>query len=281
MPFKILQSRIIKRFENYNIFLCVFSCTHCLWYVEHQLVHTDDRPHGCNLCTKQFKIRKLLDLHVKVVHTKRTKEFGCTECNKRYFTKSSLIRHQNIHKNNREGFSKCYFCHIKISQSSDLVTHMRIHTQEKPFACIEESCNYSTAHSNLLKKHKLRFHRSTSTSNQIIRRIWTCYFCSKTDNKYDNLILHMRRHTKEVPFKCSFCMKKYINQQYLTHHIASHTNEKPFKCSQCHKEFKTSGHLKKHMVSHTKEQRYFCQFCSYGTYFKTDFNRHLLNRHKA
>jgi hypothetical protein len=33
------------------------------------------------------------------------------------------------------------------------------------------------------------------------------------------------------------------------------------------------------MVSHTKIKRYFCQFCSYGSYFKSDVNRHLLKRH--
>jgi hypothetical protein len=34
------------------------------------------------------------------------------------------------------------------------------------------------------------------------------------------------------------------------------------------------------MISHTKEQRYFCQFCNYGSYFKRNFNSHVLRRHK-
>ena len=160
-----------------------------------------------------------------------------------------------------------------------MVVHLRIHSQEKPFACTEDSCKYSSAHLGDVRKHKLSVHRRIPTSNRINTRIWKCYFCLKSCNRFTNLILHMRRHTKEVPFKCSFCKKKYISQKYLTLHIASHTNEKAFKCSQCYKEFKTNYELTGHMVSHTKEKRYFCNFCSYGSYFKRDFNRHLLNRH--
>ncbi len=156
---------------------------------------------------------------------------------------------------------------------------MRIHTQEQPFMCKEKLCKFSSAQSSNLKQHQRRFHSSTSTINRINRRIWTCYFCLKTDNRFADLVLHMRRHTKEVPFKCNFCNKKYINQQSLTYHIQSHTNEKPFKCFQCYQEFKTNSEVKNHMVTHTKEKRYFCEFCNYGSYFKRDFDRHLLKHH--
>jgi KRAB domain-containing zinc finger protein len=247
-------------------------------YLVHQVVHTDDRPHGCNLCSKQFKSTQKLKQHVKVVHTKRTKEFTCLECNKAFFTKSDLNRHQNIH--NREGFSKCYFCYKKFSQSGHLVTHMRLHTLEQPFICKEKFCTYSSADLSNLKEHQGRYHSSISTSNRVANdRIWTCYFCTKTDRQFSSLIIHMRQHTKEVPFKCNFCKKKYISQGSLTLHIATHTNEKPFKCSQCNKEFKQSGELKSHMVTHTKEKRYFCQFCSYGSYFRRSLREHISKRH--
>ncbi len=243
------------------------------------MVHKDDRPHGCNLCTKHFKSSAQLNQHVKFIHTKTTKEFICTECNKAYFTKQHLTRHQTTHKNDGEGFPECYFCHKKLSQSCNLVEHLRIHTQEKPFICKENFCKYSCTHLYSLKNHQRRFH--SSTSFQINGRIWECYFCFKSYRQFGDLVIHMRRHTKEVPFKCSFCKKKYIGRQALTYHIATHTNETPFSCFECDKEFKTSCQLKGHMSTHTKEQRYFCQFCSYASYFKRDFNTHLLKRHNA
>ncbi len=244
-------------------------------YVVHQLVHTDDRPHGCNMCTKQFKSIKNLNQHVKLVHTNRTKEFCCTQCNRAFFTKYKLNRHQNIHKNNGEGFQDCYFCHKKFSRSDSLVEHLRTHTHEKPFFCPEQSCSYSSAQISHLKGHQRRWH--SSTSNRVTNaKIWTCYFCLKTCT---NITIHMRRHTKEVPFKCGFCKQKYVRLDLLKRHIAIHTNEKPFRCSQCNKECKTKGELKGHMVSHTKEKRYFCNFCNYGSYFKWDFNKHVLKRH--
>ncbi len=176
------------------------------------MVHTDDWPHECYLCSKQFKRHKDLRSHIKHVHTKRTREFSCLECNKVFSTTSSLIRHQNIHKNNEEGFPECYFCHKKISRSSNLVDHLRIHTQEKPFACKEEICKYSTAKLSHLKQHQRRLHSSTLTSNRINVRIWKCYFCFKTHRQFDSLTIHMRRHTTEFPFKCNFCKKNILNR---------------------------------------------------------------------
>jgi uncharacterized Zn-finger protein len=139
---------------------------------------------------------------------------------------------------------------------------------------------FKSARLSTLQEHQRRNHSSTFTSNQVAK-VRTCYFCSKSSTQFSDLNIHMRQHTKEVPFKCGFCKKKYIRQQYLTLHIASHTNEKPFSCSQCNQEFKTNSHLKRHMVSHTKIKRYFCQFCSYGSYFKFDFNKHILKRHNT
>jgi KRAB domain-containing zinc finger protein len=264
-----------KFYYNTNFSLCFFKL---YIYLGHQLVHKDKRPHGCNLCKKDFKSSPQLKRHVKAVHSKRTRKFRCLECNNAFFTKSHLIQHQNVHiNNNGEGFAECYFCHKKFSRSSNLVLHVKTHTQEKPFACPEKFCKYESARLGDVKKHQRRFH--SSTANKFNGKIWTCYFCSKTLTQFYNLTIHMRRHTKEVPFKCNFCKKKYINLESLQRHIASHTNEKAFKCSKCYKEFKTSGDLKQHMVSHTKQKRYFCQFCSYGSYFERDINTHVLKRH--
>nr|XP_029497785.1 zinc finger protein 37 homolog [Oncorhynchus nerka] len=128
--------------------LCCFTqCGNGVWRL--QGVVSSSRAHGCKICGKRFKRRKILRRHERF-HTGE-KPYSCSQCSKTFALRKSLRRHERFHTGQRP--HSCPQCGKSFRLRDNLKAHLRFHTGERPFTC--SFCSKSFRIFRNLEKHSI------------------------------------------------------------------------------------------------------------------------------
>ncbi|XP_051538611.1 zinc finger protein 271-like isoform X1 [Myxocyprinus asiaticus] len=228
-----------------------FPCSYCgrkfgrrQGLLQHERIHTGERPYNCPTCNKSFRQRSALVVHIKT-HTGE-RSFLCFVCSKSFYTPGDLKKHLEIHTGVRP--HNCPICFKGFGRPSFLRAHMQIHEKA--------SSNTSTA-----KQESGVEEPTDSPKDDLQEKPFECSHCGKRFSQHCMFKIHQRIHTGERPYKCSECGLSFRWRRNLIAHQSGHPGDKPLKCSMCDETFLSEASLKKHQDSFHSGVSHTCSLC--------------------
>ncbi|XP_075226472.1 uncharacterized protein LOC142327368 [Lycorma delicatula] len=222
-----------------------FECTECNKKMLskkslsiHLRLHKPDNKFLCQVCGVVKCSKRMLDDHVRCVHSKET-PFRCELCGKEFRTKQSKELHSRRHLNVK--MYKCNTCGCLIDNVNSYKFHLETHKSVKDIVC--HTCGKLFKSIVTLNEHKLRKHGNSKP--------FKCVICSSSFPQRYLLVRHETTHFDLRPFICNVCDKSFKRKDLLTAHNRIHTGEKRYSCVNCSDSFFNLQSLKKHKCPKT------------------------------
>lgn len=285
-----------------------------------ETANDETEQHRCDFCSETFQLKQYLTWHIRIKH-----DYPCPICGQCSETERDMRTHiMYTHAMQNEPM-KCDECSEQFKSVNDLCVHVRLHRGLRR----KKRCELAVSQCSLcdkimmtksLKRHIMDIHeRPHLKQKRAIERVpLLCEICGAEKSRKEYMIVHMRLHSGERPFKCPICDKAFASHSQCSEHrktahegvakkrrkrgrfdckqcsnsypilsslkahiFSKHTQAgRPFQCTVCSLKFKTVLGLGKHMDMHERRSNLCCQICDKKYDSIGGWRKHLFNVHQ-
>lgn len=259
-PYKCLHCHeSFATFEDYEFhknlphYLEVFTCQECNQKFNQFFNYNRHFPHQkpelpnryiCGICQKDFKNKRVLDMH-KAIH--KEKRYKCHLCSNTYYMKTNLNTHLRKHRKDLKYI--CEVCGKGFIFNRDLKSHMDVHTDFKITCNI---CNLQIRKTNL-HRHLRTIHvvyAGTIESNFRAKGYRYRSGMFKEPPAFNANYQRKTRFNEKIPrhYECKICNIKFDRLKDLKlHNKELHFDRgQKLPCKMCNSILSQSGNLKRH-----------------------------------
>ena len=266
--FKMMHTQNSKCVTCCKIFPNVFALE------RHTLSEHDDQVHICHICSKEFKKKSNLLVHMKKHTGLKEKQFVCSECptngkyaTGKYHTQEGLDRH--IQENHTNIKYICAFCPATFQNNHKRRGHEKRSHGDKNTPC--EQCDKMFVNIEVKNHHVEQVHEKKM--NKI------CPHCGEAFSSTLTFKSHVLRHTNDRQHSCEVCGKAFLIERDLKTHMKTHT--KPFNCDLCDAKFGQKLSLQDHVRKDHDGIQVECRFgCGWKVFDRRNMTRHEISNCK-
>ena len=217
----------------------------------------------CQICSKDFKTKKLLHRHQARDHPKVApipNAWKCEFCGKEFRNERMLICHKNAMHAPPKPKPICEICNKEYKSRKILKRHQnRVHVDPKtplPVTC--DVCNVEFESRKVLQRHKSKEHPSALPTTPA-----TCDICNKEYKNKKMLSRHKSNtHSSQGEILCPMCDDSFASKRRLYLHKKTVHEGKKWQCDECGKIFGLKVRLDSHIKScHSTDNKMTCRVC--------------------